>query len=187
MEATQSLHIIEEMINRSRTKISENGQLYLFWGWLSFFLSIAHYVLQVHMQFSWAPLVWLGTFIGLAYQIYYLKTKKKKDNVMTFVDRSMIYIWSAFGVGMFFVILSMPILNYQPNPWIILFYGMATFQSGGVLKFKPLIIGGIASWIIAFIAMNISLENQMIALSASIVCSYIIPGHLLKKNPISRV
>ena len=61
------------MITKSRTKISENGQLYLFWGWLSFFLSIAHYVLHIHFKVSWAPMVWLGTIIGFAYQIYFLK------------------------------------------------------------------------------------------------------------------
>jgi len=187
MEATESLKIIEEMINRSRTKISENGQLFLFWGWLTFFLSVAHYILLIHMQLSWAPMVWFGSFIGFIYQIIFLKNAKKKDNATTFVDRSMSYIWSAFGVGMLFVMLAMPSLNYQPYPWFILFYGMATFQSGSVLKFKPLIFGGIASWIIALIAINVSLEYQMLALSASLVCSYIIPGHLLKKNPISRV
>jgi hypothetical protein len=64
-------------------------------------------------------------------------------------------------------------------------YGLGTFVSGLLLKFRPLIICGIINWILAMIAVKFDFDSQMLFGAAALLISYIIPGHLLamKKNP----
>jgi hypothetical protein len=59
---------------------------------------------------------------------------------------------------------------------------LGTFVSGSVLKFKPLIVGGIISWILAVIAVYLSYDFQILMGGLAIFFSYIIPGHLLRKK-----
>jgi hypothetical protein len=65
-------------------------------------------------------------------------------------------------------------------PLIISLYGLGTFVSGGVLKFKPLIIGGIACWIISIIAFLVPPMTVLLLTALSVVVSYLIPGYMLK-------
>ena len=59
-------------------------------------------------------------------------------------------------------------------PLIISLYGMGTFISGGILKFKPLIIGGIACWIISIIAFFVANEYVLLLTALSIIIAYLI-------------
>jgi hypothetical protein len=40
----QSLALIESMINKAKNRFSENGHLYLLWGWTVLLCSIIHFV-----------------------------------------------------------------------------------------------------------------------------------------------
>ena len=70
-----------------------------------------------------------------------------------------------------------PLVAY---PLIMVIYGIGTWVSGGILKFAPLIIGGVICWILAGMAFYFPFNIQLLLLAMSILLSYIIPGHLLK-------
>ena len=67
-------------------------------------------------------------------------------------------------------------------PVCMVMYGVGAFVSGSVLQFKPLTIGGIICWAAAFIAHHVDYEYQLLLMSFAVICSYIIPGYILKKN-----
>jgi hypothetical protein len=52
--------------------------------------------------------------------------------------------------------------------------------SGVVIKFKPLIIGGIGCWLLSIGTLFISYDYQLLMLSAAMVVAWIIPGYLLR-------
>jgi hypothetical protein len=56
---------------------------------------------------------------------------------------------------------------------------LGTFISGKLLKFTPLVVGGIINWILACIAGYLHYDYQMLLTAVAILTSYIIPGHLL--------
>jgi uncharacterized membrane protein YhaH (DUF805 family) len=66
------------------------------------------------------------------------------------------------------------------NVLIIALYGLGTFVSGGILKFKPLIIGGMCCWIIALCIFFIPDEYSLLLVAGSIIIAYLIPGYLLR-------
>jgi hypothetical protein len=105
--------------------------------------------------------------------------------VKTYVGESMSYVWT--GIGISFFVLSFIITNTKGGwinawPFFILFYGLGTFVSGKILKFAPLVIGGVFNWLLAIASIYVDFDYQLLIAAAAILTSYIIPGHLLGLN-----
>lgn len=178
----EGLEIIEQMIASAKGDIKEDGFLFLFWGWLIFAISIAFYILQFVVEVENSGLVWLGVLVGVVVTIVYVMRKEKKQKVKSFVDEFMAYVWQAFGAALFIILFFGNKLQLGTYPLLIVLYGIGTFISGGALRFKPLMYGGIACWVIAFIAFFQPFQYQILLLALSLLVSYIIPGHILKAN-----
>jgi len=65
-------------------------------------------------------------------------------------------------------------------PIYIIFYAIGTYVSGCLIKFRPLIIGGLVCFPLAAITAYLDLDYRIIMLGLAILVSYIIPGHLLR-------
>lgn len=179
----QSLKIIQEMIATSKNNLKDNSFFFLLWGWLVLIASLSHFaLLQVEYQYPylpWSVTMFLGGIIsGIAgYRM------GKKAKVISHVDKMIMYLWWGFTVVMLIILFMAGFNKIDWNlthPLIILLYGLGTFVSGGVLKFKPLIIGGIASWVIAVIAFFVTPEYVLLLIALSIIIAYLIPGYMLK-------
>ena len=178
-----SLKIIYEMIETSKSNIKDNSFFFLLWGWLVLAASLIHFgLLYVPYQYAFLPwpiLMITGAIIS-AIAGYRMG---KKAKVMSHIDKMMAYLWYGFFV-VIMIIISMAlagILTWSLTyPLIISMYGLGTFVSGGVLKFRPLINGGIASWFIAIIAFLVPSHYVLLLTGLSILIAYLIPGYMLK-------
>jgi uncharacterized membrane protein len=177
-----SLLLIDNMINQAKNRISENGFLYLLWGWLVFFCSIAHFVLLKLNLLKHPEIVWASCWVAVIFQIIYLSRKGKKETVKTYSEKIINYLWVSFGICM----LVVSVIIGKTNNWdiinslILLFYGTPTFLSGIAMQFKPLIIGGIICWALAAFSVFISPIYVLLLLSVAVVSAWIIPGYLLR-------
>ncbi|HEY0680320.1 MAG TPA: hypothetical protein VGD17_18685 [Chitinophagaceae bacterium] len=183
----QSLAVIQSMIDTARNKFSENGHLYLLWGWVVFFCSIAQFVLLNYFRWPYHYLVWMLTWLAVIYQTIYLVRNKRKAKVRTYADSIIGYVWMAFVVLMFlFGFLFGRELGESYyrliNPGFLALYGMPTFLSGIILKFRPLVIGGIGCWVLSIVATYIPYEYQLLLLSIAMIIAWIIPGYLLRSK-----
>jgi hypothetical protein len=108
----------------------------------------------------------------------------KRAGYRTHIDTAVIYLWYGFFFALL-VVLAFSIGGKIPwemsNALIITMYGLGTFVSGGILKFRPLIIGGICCWIIALCAFFVPASYMLLLVALSIIISYLIPGYLLRK------
>ncbi len=179
----QSLQIIQEMIATSKNNLKDNSFFFLLWGWLVLVASLSHFTL-IQLSYENAFLPWPilmfsgGIISGIAgYRL------GKRSNVISHVDKMIMYLWWGFLVVMM-IILFMAGFNKMSwdvtHPLIIALYGLGTFVSGGALKFKPLIIGGIAAWIISTVAFFVTPEYVQLLIALSIIIAYLVPGYLLK-------
>lgn len=179
-QPTQTIAFIEEMISKTKQKYSESGFLFLVWGWLVLLASITNYLLLVtnymNSFIGWAILMPLGGVISMVYSY----RDKKKAYVKTYSDDVMKYTWIAFGVLLSSILLSMNLLQMNTYPLIMIAYGVPTFITAGVLKFKPMMYGAIGNWVLGLLAFHFSFDIQLLFLSAAILISYIIPGHILR-------
>jgi hypothetical protein len=181
----QSLDLIQEMISKTKANLGENSIYFLLWGWVTFLAIIGQFFLKVVLGNEHHYLVWLLTIPTAIMTIIYSARRHNKYKVKTYIGESMSYLWT--GIGISFFILSMIISNSSGGwanawPFFILMYGLGTFVSGMILKFRPLVIGGVISWVLSLVSVFVAFDYQLLLAAAAILSSYIIPGHLLRSN-----
>ncbi len=176
----ESLQLIESMMLSAKREIGEDGFMYLFWGWLVFVAALTNYILQfvINYEYSWIPWMVLMPLGGIISAIYGFRTAKKQK-VKTFADEFLGYLGIAFGVCLFIVLFFMWKLQLNCYPMVMLTYGTFLFVSGGVLRFKPLVIGGIINLGFAAASFFVTFDMQLLFISAAVLLGYIIPGHML--------
>lgn len=180
----EKLNVIYDMIENSKTRIRENAFFYLLWGWLVLSASLAHFIMMktgiFYSFLAWPVIMTIGMVISVIAGI----RMGKRAGYRTHIDTAVIYLWYGF-IFTIMVLLAFAISGKIAweifNALIISMYGLGTFVSGGILKFKPLIIGGICCWIIAICAFFVPGEYSILLISVSIIVSYLIPGYLLRK------
>lgn len=178
------LELIEEMIQTAKGNISEGSIFYLVWGWLVLVAAGLNYCLLMFTEYpnhwiAWPFLMTMGAIITgvIGYR------KGKKQVVSTYPERAMKNLWLAFLITLLSVLFGMGKMGVEFSyPIIMLLYGLGTFVSGGILKFMPLKIGGVVSWICGIIAFYQAFPNQLLLIIVAIIASYIIPGHLLANS-----
>ena len=186
MTPAANLQLIESMINRAKDKFSENGHLYLLWGWTVLLCSLAHFFLGKYVyDFRNASLVWMLTWAVLLYQFIYLARNRKKPIVRTYTDDILGYVWLVFVILMalvsFVVVREMGKTFYQLLYSLLLVsYGVPTFLSGIILRFRPLVIGGVVCWLLAILSAFMAYEYHLLLLATAVVAAWIIPGYALQ-------
>lgn len=176
----QGLQLINTMINRAQNRFSENGFLFIFWGWLVFAAALLFYVLEkIGVENSW--FVWMTMPLGGIFTMIYSSKQKKKEVVKSYIDDYVSYVAIAFGISLTIILTLGFKLLENCYPVVIMLYAIMTFTVGGILKYKPLIIGGVLSFPICVVAFFVGFQNQVLLLALSVLVSYIIPGHLLYK------
>jgi hypothetical protein len=185
----ESLQIIQKSIANTRHKLSEESQYYLMWGWLALAAGVIQLALLTFTDsyYHWISWPILMTFGGVMSGILSAKNKKKKKFTSQ-IDRIMGFIWGGMLVAIVFALFLSFQIGWEASYLIvIMLYGLGTFISGGALKFKPLIIGGVAAWVLGIIGIVAGnwlpdFRSYLILLCASLVVSYLIPGYMLKNS-----
>jgi hypothetical protein len=175
----ESLDIIKNMINRTQRQFNDDSFYYMMWGWLVFIASITHFTL-IQLEIKHAYYVWALMPIGGIVSGLYGMKEKKKEKIKTHLNTSMSYLWGAMVLSMMLIIFMAVRLENNTYPVLILVYGIGTFVSGGILSFKPLIIGGVICFFLSVGSFFVAFQFQLLFIATAMLASYIIPGHLLK-------
>lgn len=180
MNSEESILLIQRMINTAKENLEDKSFYFLLWGWLVFAACLINFIL-INISFGmkeigWVVLMPLGAIISSIYSY----RQGKKQRVQSYIGDIMKYVLIAFMVSLFFVILFMNKLGLASYPMVMLIYGIWLFISGGALKFRPLIIGGIINWILAVVSLFVLFEEQLIILAFAVLLGYIFPGHMLR-------
>jgi len=182
----QSLALIESMINRAKDKFADDGFMYLIWGWLVFFCSLFQFVLLHVYNYPKHYYVWLATIPVFIFQAFYVSKKSKRKTVSTYTDYIIGFVWITFAIVIVllgFVVGLLTTGEYYTHIVHILLavYGMPVFLTGVIVKFRPLIFGGIACWILCIISTFISnYDYQFLCIPLAMLLAWIIPGYMLR-------
>lgn len=179
---TESLALITSMIKKTQGSLQDNGFYFLLWGWLVFVASVGQYVLlKLEMEelsnYTWTVLMPLGGIISTIRGW----RDGKKQRTKTYTNELLNYALGAFLIALIITLVFMSIYGgwQLAYPMVMMVYGMWLFISGGALKFKPLIIGGIINFACAIGGFYIHSIELILLLSFAVLAGYIIPGHLL--------
>jgi hypothetical protein len=186
MNEKEALLLIEEMINSTKQEVKDNGFYYILWGWLVFIAAITDYVLLVFMDNKQHALVW-AILMPLGGLVSVIKGRKdaKKQRVKTYIDEAIKYLSIAFSISLFIICFIMPMTNNSWRvfyPTLMVIYAFAVFIFGGLLRYKPLIYGAFMNWALAIVGYFVTYDWQLLLLALAVLCSFVIPGHLLNRR-----
>jgi hypothetical protein len=120
--------------------------------------------------------------IVIAFSFYYGAKEGRRRKVKTYVGESIGSLW--LGMGLAYFVLSMILMKIGFDkpvfPFFIMLYGLGTFMSGNIIKFRPLIIGGLLALGLAIGSVYVEYDYQILFAAAAILVSYIIPAYILR-------
>lgn len=182
MNERQSLQIITQMIETAKNNITHSSFYFLLWGWAVFAASIIHYILLMS-NFSLHFLPWpvLMTAAGVVAGIHGYKDSKT-PRTKTYFDKFLSSLWisTTFAIVTLLVLISLLADFKTAYVSVIVVFGLGTIVTGSILKFAPLIIGGIMAWLCAISYLWVDFPEALLVMALAILSSYIIPGYLLR-------
>lgn len=183
LSAQESLRVIQETIDLAKSGFKEDGFYFLLWGWLVAIASASDWYMAVVMQNERHSMAWLiMILIGIPVSFIRQWREEKRESNKNIVNQWYGLVWLGYGISM---ILAIPLSvrgGMSPVPFILVLTGFATYMSGILLKFKPLLIGAAVFWAGALWSMFLSNSDHLLIQSASSVLGYLIPGYLLNSQ-----
>ena len=180
MSGEESLRIITEMINKTKVSIRQGSFHLLFWGWLLIVCSLADWILTNYSSYAHPYYVWFLVIPGAFVSMIYGFVNGRKEKVHTYAN--MLYMWTWIGFLIAATVLFIVQMKNMENvtPYILLLAGYPTFLSGIIIKFRPLMAGGLCFWIIALIVHFAGPSLAPLGTPVAMLIGYLIPGYLLK-------
>jgi hypothetical protein len=201
MNEQESLRIITQMINKAKNSFHDTGIGPILWGSVIAICSLVTWA-RIHYQFTLPFDIWLLTLVAIIPQIVITAREKKMRRAKSYDDSAIDYIWLAFGVSIFLLThINIVFINklaeifteYQaavgkwPNfnlssfsaSLMLLLYGFPTVVTGAIMKFKPMLWGGIAGWLCCVISVYTSMQIDMLLTAFAAVVMWLLPGLIL--------
>ena len=178
----ESLQLIADTITRTKDNIKESSFCFLLWGWLISIASFSFYLLQQFTAFKYYFLPFpVLAITGVITTVLYYRRKRSTASI-THLSDFLLKMWIALGFSFFIVVFINVSQHAVPFTYTLLIGGIGTLASGLVLRFKPLIAGGILFFIAAIASIYISDDYKVLLQGGGVIFSYLIPGYLLKSG-----
>lgn len=186
----QSLELIGQFILNYRKNLREKSFYFLIWGWLITLASISHFVILKVLQglhdyekiglfslINWCTF----TILGLIITVIHSAKESVQKSIKSHLDKFIKTLWQFTALVIFMNLFFCIQLKYFfPSPFILSVVGLATIVTGITVKYRPVIFGGIAFFIFAFVSSFISNEYQLLINAVALITGYLIPGYMLR-------
>ena len=176
----ESMEVIVRAISRAKNDIRVNSFYFLLWGWLIAIASFAFFVLSVFFKvfLHFIPFPILATLGGIITIIHY--SKRRIVATESYVSHFLSRMWVVLGLA-FLMVVFINVSNGQtPFTYTLLLAGVGTLVSGWVMKFKPLVFGGIIFLVASLASVYVATEYKALLQGIAVVAGYLVPGYLLK-------
>ncbi len=182
MSPQESLDIISAMIRQAKGNTQSNSFYFLLWGWVVALAHLGIFYLLTFTNYQRPEFIWLISIPAAFASVIYGYRGHRAARVSTPLDSTITWLWGAYAVTIFVIICFGKSVNFQIVPLILLFTGVATLLTGKLIKFNPLIVGGISIWSFGVAAFLLPYNYQSLIAGVAFSVGYIIPGHMLRKQ-----
>jgi len=180
---SESLKLIETMIGQAKRSFHRNSFYFLMWGVLLIAAMIFNYAMAVQDNpiggYAWPAVGILG---GILSWIHGAR-EAKQHHVRTMMDRMMLWLWAGYLATLLTTMIAAGASGHAMNVgWIIVLTGLPTFVTGQMIRFKPLIFGGILFWVLGAVAFFVDVRSMALLYIAAMFFGYLVPGYMLKRK-----
>jgi hypothetical protein len=175
----ESLKLINEMIGKAKKSYVTKGIASIVWGILIIICSMMTWA-QVKYQFRLGFDIWILLLFAVIPQVFFSIKEGRKKKFVGHDDIIMRYLWTTFGICIFILsFYSARERSDEITSLYMMLYGIPTFITGGVFKFKPMILGGIICWVLSVASMFTSVDIDMLFMAACGLFAWLLPGIIL--------
>ncbi len=180
----ESLKLITDMITLAKGNAKQSFFHIILWGWVIISICLVQFYIIQFTSFNNPHIVWLITIPFMLVSMVYGYREGKKEKSTSFIDSIYAWIWFAFIISLILIIfISIQLHNFNAiTSHILIIAGIATFLSGKLIRFAPLVWGGCAFWAWSLVAFTLQYEYVLLINAAAIFTGYIIPGYMLKNK-----
>jgi MFS family permease len=188
LSSRESLQIIQQMIDAAKQEQKDDGLGWIVWGWLLFLTSILTWINLYTGWFSTFIFWTAAGIVTLLARLFEMARKQffpKKEIVRTYTRDLFEKLNTGFFIMLLLIIVAMN-MNVDPKKGFALLIGIYGFWMliyGSVFTFRPSVIGAFVTWAFGLSALFVrSFEWTMILHAAAVLCGYIIPGYIARKE-----
>lgn len=182
LSAQESLDIITSMIRQVKGNISYNSFYFLLWGWTIAICNLGVFVMIRFTMVEEPTMIFSLTIVSAIISMFYGARQSRKARTRTLLDSVNMWIWIGYAITVFTIVAFGTKTNWQINPIVITMASVPTFVTGIMLRFKPLMIGGVLLWLSGIVLFIVPQDVQFLVAAVAIAAGYLVPGYLLKKS-----
>jgi len=178
-----SLEVIREVIELAKKNTQENGFHFLLWGVVITASALANwYLLNVtDAKQPWLPWLILPLIGGISGLVYEWR-RERGGRSQNIINKWYGLVWLGFlpclVVAIFFSVRG----GLSPIPVVLLLAAFATFVSGILLQFAPLVWGSSFLWLGALLCLFVLPQHHGLVMAAAILLGYLAPGWMLQQR-----
>ncbi|MEP6845637.1 MAG: hypothetical protein ABI861_06525 [Panacibacter sp.] len=209
MTELESLRLIESMISKAKGSYHDTGIGPILWGSVITFCSLVTFS-EIQFGFEFPFDEWLLIFIAIIPQVFISIRETRMRKVVKYEDVAVDYVWATFGIAIFLMMHINANLYAHLNPVIteyktlkgvtdidfsyssfstsifLMLYGIPSFITGGVCKFKPMLYGGIICWLCCVISVYTPIKTDLLLMALSATTAWLIPGIILRRKFVAK-
>lgn len=179
----QSLRLITSMINKAKNDYYDTGLSALLWGSVITVCSLVNLFNELYLHWSALDYIWFLTIAAVIPQIIISVREARQKRLRSREDDFISGIWISFTISIFLFSYIAGVYEIRQEAGIFLtLYGIPTFTSGYGRRFKPMLLGGIACWILAFASLYVPYPFVLLMLCAGGQLAWFIPGLVLRQR-----
>ncbi len=178
LSPVESLKMISEVIGKTKENIRLHSFLFLLWGWLIAIASLLFFFLRSYTHFKpyFLPFPILVT-AGIVLTLNYYRRSAAYETYLSYYLKK---LWLVLGVSFILVVFINVTHGALPFTYTILIAGIGTLASGLVLRFTPLVVGGVLFLLFSVATTFVSESYSPLLSGLAVIAGYLIPGYLLK-------
>lgn len=175
----QGLQMITEVISKTKDNLREHSFPFLLWGWLIAAASFLFFILHAFTAFTlyFLPFPILAA-TGIVITIRFFAGHRFASE--TYLSYYLKRMWLVLGLSFILVVLINLIGGNPPFTYTLLIAGIGTMVSGLVLRFRPLVAGGVVFLSLSLASVAIPDRFKPLVMGIAVIFGYLIPGYQLK-------
>jgi hypothetical protein len=177
----QSLDIITKMIHQAQGNVKRSSIYLLLWGFVTAAANLGMFTLM-QLKYPHPYLVWLAGIPAWLATIYISYKHRKNARTRSHLDKINAFLWFSYGITIFIIVVFGNKINYQLNPIILIISALPALVSGTIIKFRPLIVGGILFWVLGILCFLIEGPWQYLIGAVAVTTGYLVPGFKLRNK-----